>query len=166
MNRRNVIYVIISLVAGIAISALFTELSFAFLRQSNDRVPETISLTIPAGTAAKVALGQKPPSIPDDMTFVVGDTLVVYNDDFADHTLGPLFIPAGTKATITFDKAEQMSYACSFTPVKFLGMEVKEPLTLSTRILGILSAGVPMGVLFALYVVFAIAPEQKRNQAA
>jgi hypothetical protein len=164
MSRRNVIYVIVSMLVGILIMALFTEVSFRFISRSNDRAPETITLTIPAGTAAKVAAGQKPPSIPEDMVFVVGDTLVVENEDYADHQLGPLFIPASSSATMVMDKIENYAYACTFTASKYFGLDVKEPLTLSTRALGILAAGLPLGTLIALYVVFAIRPGEKKNR--
>jgi hypothetical protein len=166
MSRRNLVYVILSLLTGILLMALFTELSFRFISRANDRAPETITLTIPAGTAAKVAAGQNPPSIPNDMTFVVGDTLVVENEDFADHQLGPLFIPAGSNATLVFDKIENYAYACTFTPSKYFGLDVKEPLTFLTRVLGILAAGLPLGALIALYVVFAIRPGEKKNRLA
>jgi hypothetical protein len=166
MSRQNLIYVAISLVIGVLITAIFTELSFRFISRSNDRSPETITLVIPAGTAAKVAAGEKPPSIPDDMTFVVGDTLIVSNEDYADHQLGPLFIPAGTKASMTFDTIQNYAYSCTFTPSKYIGLDIKEPLALSTRILGVLSAGLPLGTLIALYVVFAIRPGEKKNRPA
>jgi hypothetical protein len=166
MSRRNLVYVIVSLVIGIFITAVFTELSFRFVSRANDRSPETITLVIPAGTAAKVALGEQPTSIPADMTFVVGDTLVVNNEDYADHQLGPLFIPAGTKASMTFNTIQNYAYSCTFTPTKYIGLDIKEPLALSTRILGVLSAGLPLGTLIALYVVFAIRPGEKKNRPA
>jgi hypothetical protein len=163
VKRKNIILALISIFVGVIITATFTELSFRFLSSSNDRAPRAITLVIPAGTAASVALGEQPPSIPPEMTFVVGDTLVVENQDFADHQLGPLFIPANSSASMTFDHIEKYALACTFSPDKYFGLDVKEPLTVSTRILGILSAGLPMGVLIALYVVFAIRPGFKKE---
>ncbi len=63
--------------------------SFYFLKETA-RPPQEIVLTIPSGTADQVARGEQPPSIPENMVFVVGDTLVVKNDDTVDHKLGPV----------------------------------------------------------------------------
>ena len=65
---------------------------------------------------------------------------------------------------MVMDKIENYAYACTFTASKYFGLDVKEPLTLSTRALGILAAGLPLGTLIALYVVFAIRPGEKKNR--
>ncbi|MEW5942028.1 MAG: hypothetical protein AB1750_20370, partial [Chloroflexota bacterium] len=67
--------ILLCLLIGIAFSAAVSELSFLFLREV-DRDPQVITLTIPPGTADLVARGEQPPSIPDDMVFIVGDELV------------------------------------------------------------------------------------------
>jgi hypothetical protein len=99
------------------------------------------------------------------MVLVVGDTLVVQNQDSTAHQLGPLWVPAGSSASLSFDRAEKSAYSCSFVPGKYLGLDVNEPITISTRIIGILSAGVPLGFLLALYIVFAVLPAQKAKPA-
>lgn len=140
----------ISIVIGLFVGALISEVPFFFLRETA-RAPMEIFLTIPRGTADLVALGESPPSIPASMTFVVGDTLVVKNDDSVDHKLGSLWIPANSTARLPLDAKESMAFDCSFQPDKLLGVEVYEPLTTSMRILGILSTGLPLAILFSLY---------------
>jgi hypothetical protein len=142
--------VVLSILSGLAIGALITEVPFFYMRETA-RAPREIVITIPRGTADLVALGEAPPSIPATMTFVVGDTLVVENEDTVDHKLGSLWIPASSTARLPLDTKESMAFDCSFQPDKLLGVEVYEALNASTRILGILSTGLPLAVLFSLY---------------
>jgi hypothetical protein len=164
-HRNNVINIGISLFIGILIVGIMTEASYRFQTRSQDRDRKNITLVIPNGTADLVKSGEASPEIPKDMVFVVGDVLTVINKDHADHQLGPLFIPQGTSATLTFNRVENLTYACTFRTDKYLGLEVKAPLTLYTRLMGILSAGIPLGTLIALYVVFAIQPGLKKEAA-
>ncbi len=150
----------VALVLAVAIS----EIPFIFLRETA-RPPKQIVLTIPAGTAEQVARGEKPPSIPDNMIFVVGDTLVVKNDDSVDHKLGPLWIPANSSAQLPLDEEEKLAFQCSFQPTQIFGLDVREPLTAGTRIFGILFVAVPMASLIALYSLL-IPSKKKENVPA
>jgi len=154
--------ILLSLLVGLFLSAIMSESSFYFLREVA-RDPETIVLIIPSGTADLVARGEQPPNIPKDMVFIVGDQLVVKNDDAVAHELGPLFIPPGTSARLSFDRPEGYSYSCSFRPERSLGLDVRERVTLYTRITGILFAGLPFGILIALYSLVA-RPINKESQ--
>ena len=156
--RRILVSLLIGLLIGVAVS----EIPFIFSRETA-RAPQSVVITIPSGTAERVARGEKPPTIPDNMIFVVGDLLVVKNDDSADHKLGPLWIPANSSAQLSLDQKENLAYECSFQPGRYFGLDVRESLTLSTRLYGILYAGLPMGVLIALYS-FAF-PEKKKENA-
>ena len=154
MPPRNILIkrLLISLVLGILIGVAVSEIPFIFLRETA-RAPQEIVLTIPLGTAEQVARGEQPPSIPADMIFVVGDTLIVKNDDTADHKLGPLWIPAHASAEMPLGEVGNLAYECTFQPNKYFGLDVYESLTASTRIYGILFAGLPMAVLIALYSI-------------
>ena len=153
--------ILVSLLIGLVMGAAISELSFIFLRETT-RPPQVIELVIPEGTAERVARGESPPTIPDSMTFVVGDTLLVKNDDLADHELGPLWIPAGSSATLSLDAVQSYAYACSFQPGKYFGLDVREALTLGTRLSGILYSGLPLGGLIALYAL--IMPVKNKNK--
>lgn len=149
---------------GIAVSAAVSEFSFFSLREVN-RSPGQIELVIPPGTADQVARGEQPPSIPSDLVFLVGDVLVVKNEDSVPHELGPLFIPPGASAQLEFSSEESYSYSCSFQPTSTLGLDVRAPVTAYTRIVGILFAGLPLGGLLAVYSII-VRPVKKKEEKA
>lgn len=166
MHPMNILIkrLVISLLIGLLIGAAISEITFVFLRETA-RPPQEIVLVIPRGTAEQVARGEQPPTIPTDMIFVVGDVLVVKNEDVVDHTLGPLWIPSNTSARLALGQAENLAYECSFQPGNYFGLDVRDALTLGTRIYGILYAGLPMGVLIALYS-FILPVREKENASA
>ncbi len=154
-----------SMLAGILIGVVVSELSFYLLNDGTTRVPKLVQLDIPAGTASRVAQGQADPSLPTSMTFVVGDTLLVRNHDSAAHQLGPLFIPAGSSASMNLANEDGYHLLCSFEPSKYLQMTVLPPLTITTRVVGVLETGLNVGFLIAVYAVFAM-PRKKEKVAA
>jgi hypothetical protein len=156
--------ILISIGLGLLLGAAISEVPFLFLRETA-RAPRDITLTIPAGTAAEVARGEKPPSIPENMTFVVGDKLVVKNEDLVDHKLGPLWIPANSSAQLSLDQEESLAFECSFQPGNYFGLDVHEPLTLGTRIYGIFYVGIPLAILIVLYS-FVMPSKKKENVVA
>ena len=142
--------ILFSLLIGLLLGVVISEIPFIFLRETA-RPPQEILLTIPEGAGDQVARGQQPPSIPESMIFVVGDILVVQNQDVVDHKLGPLWIPANSSARLSLDREESLAFECSFQSDNYLGLDVHQSLTLSTRIYGIWYAGLPMAILIALY---------------
>jgi hypothetical protein len=155
MARLIALRVVVALVVGILISGVVTEAAFRLQRENVSRPPKIIELVIPPGTAEKISKGEAGPSLPQGMLFVVGDVLQVRNEDNITHTLGPLVIPPGSAAGLKIDSNKNLSYSCSFQPTNYLGLDVTQPLTISTRVQGILLAGIPLGVLFALYSLVA-----------
>jgi len=165
MSRDFVIKrILLSLGFGLLIGVMVSEVPFLFLRETA-RAPREIVLTIPVGTAEQIARGEQPPSIPENMTFVVGDRLVVTNEDLVDHKLGPLWIPANSSAQLSLDKEENLAYECSFQPGKYFGLDVREPLTPRTRLFGIFYVALPMAILFGLYSL-VVTPQKKENAPA
>jgi len=156
--------ILLSLALGLLIGVMVSEVPFLFLRETA-RTPREIVLTIPAGTSDKIARGEQPPSIPENMTFVVGDRLVVTNEDVVDHKLGPLWIPANSSAQLSLDQEENLAYECSFQPGKYFGLDVREPLTPRTRLYGIFYVALPMAILIALYSL-VVPPKKKENVPA
>lgn len=167
MNRSVALRLLISMVLGFLIAVFVNEFSFVFMKSEAGRGPQQIELVIPAGTAAKIALGKPEPTLPDKMVFVQGDTLVVINKDSVDHHLGELFIPANTSASLILSQAASLSYACSFEPTKYFGLDVREPVTVDTRIYGLIISGLPLGVIFYLYsiLVWPLKPRSKPIEA-
>lgn len=161
MARKQILKRIgISLLLGLLLGAAISEVPFLFLRETA-RPPEEITLVIPNGTSEQVARGEQPPTIPENMSFVVGDILVIRNEDVVDHKLGQLWIPANSSAQLSLDQEQNFAYECSFQPGNYFGLNVNEPLTLGTRVYGILYAGIPLGVLIALYAL--VMPAKKKT---
>lgn len=153
---------LISLLIGFLLGVAIGEIPFIFLRETA-RPPREVVLTIPAGTAEQVARGEPSPAIPENMVFVVGDTLVVENKDRVDHKLGPLWIPANSSARLSLDQKESLALECTFQPGNYFGLDVRESLTFSTRLYGILYAGLPIAILIAIYSF--VIPVKKRENA-
>ncbi len=153
MSQRNAILgrIGISLAVGLFFAWVIAEGTYVLLKDRSDRAPERIELVIPAGTAHQVATGQAVPSIPASMVFVVGDILVVKNEDTVSHELGPVWVPPGSSASLNLDQANSYAYTCSFQPGRYLGLDVRPRTTLVTRLTAILLAGLPTGALLAVY---------------
>jgi len=165
MKKSMIKRISIAILLGITLGAVTMEIAYQLLKREN-RAPKEIQLVIPAGTAESIAQGQTPPSIPDDMTFVIGDTLVVVNQDDIAHQLGPLWIPAGTSASMNLDTEQNYVFECSFQPTRVFGIDVLQPVTIKTRLVGMLFAGFPLGALFAVYSVLLQGDKNKRKEAA
>ncbi len=142
---------LISIIAGTLFAFVVSEGAFFMLRDTSDHTPQHIELVIPAGTAARVAAGQPVPSIPSDLSFVIGDTLVVKNDDDVAHQLGPVWVPPGASASLNLDEANKFSYACTFQTSRNLGLDVRSRVTWATRAQAFLMVGPPMIALIAIY---------------
>jgi hypothetical protein len=157
----------ISLIS-LVFTLFFNELVFLLSKDPNDRAPQTVQLVIPAGTAKQIEAGEEIPSIPSEMVFVMGDVLEVVNQDAVSHQLGPVWVPAGSVGRLVMEQPQDLSYSCSFRPSRYLGIDVKLPTTLATRITG-LALGMPtMAVLLFLYSVvgFPIKLEDEPAKAA
>ncbi len=168
MKKQILIRFLLSILAGILLAVTFNEVSFWFLKSEAGRGPQEIELVIPAGTAEQVARGEGNSALPENMVFVTGDTLIVRNEDVEAHTLGPLFIPPGTSASLVLDQAQNLAYSCSFQPGDYLGLDVREPVTWETRVYGILFGGIPLGALMGLYslLVWPLKAKEQQPQAA
>lgn len=144
---------------------LVSEAAFQLQKGENDRAPQVHELIVPYGTAAEVSAGQKVPEIPDEMVFVVGDILLVRNEDVSDHQLGPLWIPAGTSASLLMEKAERTAYSCSFQNTKYLGLLVQESTTLGTRLAALALAAPATAMFLFVYslIIWPLGPREKNK---
>jgi hypothetical protein len=142
-----------SLVVG-----LFSELYFRLQKNDLSRAPMTVELVIPDGTAALVAAGENVEALPEEMTFVVGDTLLVTNQDSRAHELGPLFIPAGQSASMKLEVSNPDPWVeCSFQPQAYFGLIVKEPINWEDRVQALLYA-VPTTTMLLFVYSLILAP--------
>lgn len=136
------------------------------LKEDTDRAPKTVEITIPEGTADRVRAGEKVPSIPEEMVFVVGDKLQVINRDTVDHELGPLYIPAGASASLRMEDENQYVLGCSFQPSRYLGFDVRARTTARSRLQAFGLAAPPTAVFFFIYslLIYPLHEEDEENQ--
>lgn len=153
----------LALFAGLLFGWLVSEGSYILQKTPGERTQaRQIELVIPAGTAERVAAGEEVPSIPSEMTFVVGDILIVRNDDSVSHQLGPVWVPPQSKGVLSLDTAQDYAVECSFRSTRYLGLEVRERLTAGVRLQGVLAVGLPTAAIIAVYSL-AISPAKKKE---
>lgn len=158
INRLIIVFII-----SVVLVTIFNEGAYMLQKEKYDRAPQTVNLTIPAGTAARVEAGEDVPSIPQEMVFVLGDTLQVTNNDEVSHQLGPVWVPAGGVASLVMKQADKFAYSCSFATSRYLGLDVRQPTTLGTRLTALGLAAPTMTALFFIYsvLIFPVkGPEQ------
>jgi hypothetical protein len=158
---RLVVVFLISLAAMLVV----TEGAYLLQRDETDRAPTTVEIIIPAGASQRVAGGENLGTLPENMVFVIGDTLEVVNQDSVDHQLGPIWVPPGSTGRIVLEEANKFSYSCSFAPSRYLGLDVKKPTTLKTRLTGLgISVPTTMAFLFIYsFLVFPVHPKNKKQ---
>lgn len=152
-----------SFLVSLVFVLVLSEVSYQFQKDRIGRQPETIKLVIPEGTADQVAAGAPVPTIPNEMDFLLGDVLLVVNNDDVDHQLGPVWVPPGSSAQLALDEPEKYSYSCSFQPSRFLGINVRPATTLLTRLTGLALAVPPTTMVFFLYGFLVFPPGGKKK---
>ena len=147
--QRVLLSVGIALLLGVIIS----EGSFFLQRTQLDRMPDQFELLVPAGTAERIQAGLPVPSLPDNMTFVEGDVILVKNEDSVSHQLGPIWVPAGSTGKLTLENPNSYTLTCSFQPSQRLGLEVRPRVTGEIRVQGLLAVAAPTSVSVMLYLL-------------
>jgi hypothetical protein len=164
--KKGLVRLALCLAVALALVWVGSEIAYFFLRADTDRPPQEIELVIPPGTAARVEAGEPVPAIPDEMTFVLGDTLVVRNNDLVDHQLGPLWIPPQTRSSLVLDAAQRYAYSCSFKTSRYLGLNVKQATTWQTRLVALGFAVPPTTMFFFIYslVLWPLNPDPNKDK--
>jgi hypothetical protein len=155
--RRFFILLLVSMAAVL----LFSEGFFRLIRTDSERAPQTFEIIIPAGTAERIAAGELGPEIPNTV-FVVGDTLLVHNQDSTSHELGPIWLPPGTSGSLALGEANDFIYNCSFQSTQYLGLTVRQATTWTAR-LSALWYGTPPILMFLLVYSFVLFPLKQEN---
>lgn len=119
------------------------------------RASARIEYVIPAGTAQRVAAGESVVSIPQKWVFVVGDVLVLRNEDEANHQFGPFWVPAGATLTIPMERADKFDYLCTIHPSGSVGLEVLPRNNWTRPLIVTLLLGIPIGAVISLAVSIA-----------
>jgi hypothetical protein len=149
------------LLVSLLIVLVMSEGFYFFIRNDSERAPQTFEITIPAGTAERIAAGEPGPEIPNTV-FVVGDTLTVHNLDNTSHELGPIWLPPGTSGSLALGQANDFIFNCSFQSTKFLGLTVRDATTWTSR-LSALWYGTPPIWMFLLVYSFVLYPLKGEN---
>jgi hypothetical protein len=157
--KRLLILLAISSVLVITVS----ELAYRLMKEPGARAPGTVELVIPAGTAGRVAAGEAPPGIPQDLVFIVGDTLVVKNEDAVPHQLDLLFIPPGASASMKLGHADNFTFTCSFQVSHYYDLTVRQATTWVSRLQALWYA-VPVTTMFLLSYSFIFKPLRPTNK--
>jgi hypothetical protein len=154
----------LSMALALLFGFLVSEISYRLAPENNRRQsPQRIELTIPKGTAERIAAGQREPTLPENMQFLQGDVLVVINQDSESHQLGPIWVPPNSSGSLYLDTPQSYSLVCTFQPGQYLGLDVRPRLTPWIRAQGVLMISLPTGVILGLYVMFLLPDRRKRN---
>jgi hypothetical protein len=156
-------FLIVAIIAILFVT-LINEGAHYFQKEKSDRPPEIVELVIPAGTAERVAAGEAVPTIPEEVVFVLGDTLQVTNQDSVDHELGPLWVPAGTSASLVMEEAEKYALSCSFQPSRYLGLNVQTRTTAWSRFQALALAAPPTTMFLFVYSLLVFPLEGRKKQ--
>ncbi len=155
---RLAVILLISLIAMLIV----IEGAYLIQRDETDRAPKTVQIIVPPGTAQRVEAGEVVDLLPENSVFVIGDVLEVVNQDSVDHQLGPIWVPAGSVGRVVLEEANKFSYSCSFTPTRYLGLDVRKPTTLKTRLTG-LFISVPTTAAFLFIYSLALYPVKPKS---
>jgi len=159
---------LISVLVALVFVGIVNEGAHLILKEKTDRPPETTEIIIPSGTADRIAAGEADPSIPSELIFVIGDTLMVKNQDNVPHELGPLWIPVGSSASLLMENANKYTLGCTFQPSKYLDFDVRSRTTSLSRIQAFGLATPPTAMFFFLYslLVFPVNGKRKKEKLA
>lgn len=160
------IRLLVVLAIAIFASWAFNEAVYQFQKEDYDRAPRVIQLVIPKGTSRLVEAGQDPPLIPAELVFVVGDMLEVKNEDEVSHQVGPIWVPPATTGSLVMDTPEKQLFSCSFQTSRYLGVDVRQPTTLGTRLTALGLVAPTTAALLFLYslVIFPIDGKPARKE--
>jgi hypothetical protein len=142
-------------IISLVFAAGFNEATYILQKAPTDRGPRTVQIVIPAGTAERIKAGDTAPFLPDEMVFVIGDVLEVVNEDAVSHQLGPIWVPAGATGSLVMNQIERVRYSCSFQSQQYLGIDIRTPITITTRLTALALTVPTLGALLFLYSLAA-----------
>jgi len=156
--KKTAIRLVLCLIISLIFALLISEVSFQLLKDESQRDPQEFILVIPSGTSERIAQGLPIPSIPANMVFFEGDSIIVKNEDITSHQLGPIWVPEGAIGKLALEKPQKYDLACTFQPKNSLGLDVRPRLTNEIRFQGVLAIALPSSVLMWLFslVIFPI----------
>ena len=152
--RAHLAHILISLACGVLLAGSVSVASWIAISGGPTRSPRSVEIVISRGTAARIAAGETSSPIPQDLSLVRGDVLVVRNEDVVDHRFGPFVVPSGQTVSVPQQEAGTSSLICTFHPSGGLGLTIKNPNNPLWVLFPTLMLGLPFGVVIA--VVWAV----------
>jgi len=110
----------------VAAAVLLVALTVGLARVVGQRPGEERLVVIPAGTAARIAAGERVELLPADLRFRLRDTLVVVNDDDTTHQVGPFTVASGQRLEKRFSEAATLEGSCSLHPSGSITIEISD----------------------------------------
>jgi hypothetical protein len=148
-------YLLGGVLVGLAMGTVLTVASALAAGWGTTRAPQVVAVTIPAGTAAEIAAGERSSPIPSTLRLVAGDTLLLHNGDVVSHRVGAYVIAPGATVAIPVVGGGGGTFFCSFHPSRSISLDVATPPDLRLLPLAALGFGLPIGgVLGALAALF------------
>lgn len=119
-------------------------------------VARTIEVTIPVGTADRVARGERVGVLPDTLTLRIGDHLMVHNEDVGAHRIGSMFIAPGAlvRQTVGPELTGAAALTCTFHPSGLISVAPRARPGIRATIWPTLLAAVPIS--WALIIAIAV----------
>lgn len=77
---------------------------------------QTIEISVPEGTQAQMDAGEEIVLFPRRLEVGVGDRIVIENDDFSSHQVGPYIVGPGQRIVQTFSAAGIVEGICTLHP--------------------------------------------------
>lgn len=90
------------------------------------REPELVEIVVPAGTQARLDAGETVTIMPAELSFRVGDTLRIRNDDVVDQAVGPYMVMAGKTLELTYGRAGRYEGMCPLSEGASYVIEITE----------------------------------------
>ena len=78
--------------------------------------PQTLSFTVPEGTGARIAAGEKVYVFPAKLDLHTGDTIVIKNEDTRPAIVGPYTVDRNSTLSQTFLRTGYVTGFCSIHP--------------------------------------------------
>jgi hypothetical protein len=88
---------------------------------------QVFDIQIRPGTAAAIAAGESPPTIPDTLNFRSNASLRIVNNDLVAHEIGSQFIESGQERVLPisdFLSSGQGRFVCTFHPGGAINLQV------------------------------------------
>jgi plastocyanin len=86
------------------------------ISSADDATAFAYDVTIPPGTAGRIAAGEQIEIVPAELVLKVGEAVRIVNNDSADHVVGVFFVASGETLTQRFNSEGVFSGECSVHP--------------------------------------------------